>query len=73
MVADATGLTANQETFYRWSGDAVDPNDLPTAVTFRTMTSEVNRYYFVPHTGNGDLNAKKITIAGVVFAHPLVP
>ena len=70
---DATGVTTATETFYKWTGDAADPNNLPTAVTFRTRTYEVDRYYVVPHTGNGDLNAKKLTISGVVFAHPFVP
>ena len=70
---DSTGVTTAQETFYRWNGDATDPNNLPTEVTYRTKTSEVDRYHFVPHTPNGDLNDKTITIAGRVFDDPFSP
>ncbi len=69
----ATGVTTAQETFYRWSGDAADPDNVPTAVTYQTKTSEVDRYHFVPHGINGDLNTKKVTINGMVFANPFAP
>ncbi len=70
---DATGETTAQETFYRWSGDATDPNNVPTAVTYQTKTSEVDRYHFVPHSDDGDLKTRKVTIKGMVFASPFAP
>lgn len=70
---DATGVTTVDETFYRWRGDAADPQNRPTEVTYQTRTSEVDRYHFVPHTANGDLKGKKITINGMVFANPFGP
>ena len=68
-----TGVRDAQETFHRWSGDAHDANNEPTAVTYTTKTSEVDRYRFVPHTADGDLKTKKIAIAGLVFANPFAP
>ena len=68
-----TGVRDAQETFHRWSGDPHDPNNEPTAVTYTTKTSEVDRYRFVPHTADGDLKTKKITITGVAFANPFAP
>ncbi len=70
---DATGVTTAQETFYRWSGDAADPNNVPTEVTYRTKTSEVDHYHFVPRAGNGELREKKIIIHGMVFDNPFAP
>ena len=70
---DATGVTTAQETFYKWSGDATDPDNVPTEVTYRTKTSEVDHYRFVPHTGNGEMKDKRITLDGVVFGSPFAP
>lgn len=67
---DATGVTTAQETFHRWSGDATDPQNLPTEVTYGTKSAEVDRYHFVPHTANGDLKGKETTINGRLFADP---
>ncbi len=64
------GVSTTQETFHKWSGDPTDPNNTPTVVTYRTKTSEVDRYLFVPHTSTGDLATKRVTIAGAAFAHP---
>ena len=68
-----TGVRTAQETFYQWRGDLQDPNNEPTAVTWVTRTSEVDCYRFVPHTADGDLKTKKITIAGLAFANSLAP
>ncbi len=70
---DSMEVTTAQETFYRWSGDATDPDNAPTAVTYQTKTSEVDRYHFVPHTGNGDVKTKKVTIDAMIFANPFAP
>ena len=68
-----TGFRTARETFHQWSGDAHDPDNEPTTVTYTTKTSEVDRYRFVPHTADDDLKTKKITIAGVAFANPFAP
>ena len=70
---DSMAVTTAQETFHRWSGDATDPDNVPTAVTYQTKTSEVDRYHFVPHTGNGDVKTKKVTIDAMAFANPFAP
>ena len=70
---DSMEVTTTQETFHRWSGDATDPDNVPTAVTYQTKTSEVDRYHFVPHTGNGDVKTKKVTIDAMAFANPFAP
>ncbi len=68
-----TGHRTSQETFYQWSGDATDPNNEPVAVTYDTTSYEVDRYRFVPHTSNGDLKTKKVTIIGLPFANDFAP
>ncbi len=70
---DSMEVTTAQETFYRWSCDATDPDNVPTAVTYQTKTSEVDRYHFVPHTGNGDVKTRKVTIDAMAFANPFAP
>ena len=70
---DTTGLATAQETFYRWKGDANDPNNVPTEVAYRTKTSEVDHYHILPLAGNRELNEAKITIHGVIFADPFAP
>ena len=50
-VLEAPGRWVSDQTVQRWSGDATDPNNEPTAVTYRTVKMEMDLYFFQAHGG----------------------
>ncbi len=48
---DAPGRWVSNPTFYRWSGDATDPDNEPTEVTYRVEKFEMDLYQFRPQGG----------------------
>ena len=52
-VLDKPGRWMSDQTYHRWSGDASDPNNEPTEVTYRRMKFEMDLYHFQAHGGSG--------------------
>jgi len=46
---DKPGLWVSEHTFHRWSGDATDPANEPTPVTYVTKKFEMDLYRFIAH------------------------
>ena len=49
---DSPGRHTADKTFQRWSGDAADPNNEPTPVTYTTQELEMDMHYFEAHGGS---------------------
>ena len=45
---EAPGRRVSNPTFYRWSGDATDPDNEPTPVSYRVEKVEMDLYQFQP-------------------------
>ncbi len=52
-VLDKSGRWMSDQTYHRWSGDASDPNNEPTEVTYRRMKFEMDLYQFQAHGASG--------------------
>ena len=52
-VLDKSGRWMSDQTYHRWSGDASDPNNEPTEVTYRRMKFEMDLYHFQAHGASG--------------------
>ena len=49
---EALGRHAFDKDFVRWSGDATDPNNEPTEVSYRVKGIEMDLYYFSMYEGD---------------------
>ena len=49
---EAPGRWMSDQSFHRWSGDETDPNNEPTAVTYRRLKLEMDLYHFRAHGGS---------------------
>ena len=54
---EAPGRWVSNPTFYRWSGDATDPDNEPTQVTLRVEKIEMDLYQFQPQGVSGQRGA----------------
>lgn len=54
---EAPGHWVSDQTFQRWSGDATDPNNEPTPVSYRRHKFEMDLYLFRAHGGAGGSGA----------------
>ena len=54
---ETPGRWVSNPTFYRWSGDATDPDNEPTPVTYRVETVEMDLYQFQPQGVSGERGA----------------
>ena len=61
---DAAGRHAADETFHLWSGDAADPNNTPTSVTYRTTSFDMHLYYFSMHKGSQAAGRETLLVNG---------
>lgn len=52
-VLDKPGRWMSDQTYHRWHGDETDPNNEPTAVTYRRIKVEMDLYHFRAHGGSG--------------------
>ena len=62
---DAPGRHYSDETFVRWSGDATDPNNEPTEVTYQVMVFEMDFYYFTLYEGSQTRGREIVVVDGV--------
>ena len=58
---DAPGRHRSDQTFVRWSGDATDPNNEPTEVTYEVMVFEMDFYYFTMYEGS-QMSGREIVV-----------
>ena len=59
---DSPGRHTAVKTFQRWSGDASDPDNEPTPVTYTATKVEMDLYYFMPH--GGSYSASSVLVDG---------
>ena len=52
-VLEKPGKWMSDQTYQQWSGDAADPNNEPTDVTYRRAKFEMDLYFFQVHGGSG--------------------
>ena len=61
---DSPGILVSDETYYRWSGDAADPDNQPEEVTYTTKTFEMDFYHFLIYVGSQTYGREIVVVNG---------
>ena len=61
---DSPGILVSDETYYRWSGDAADPDNQPEEVTYTTKTFEMDFHHFLIYVGSQTYGRKIVVVNG---------
>ena len=61
---DKPGVHVFNNDFVRWSGDATDPNNEPTDVSYQVKVFEMDLYYFFMYEGGQTSGGETIVVTG---------